>query len=180
MYSALTLSALTQECQSHLKNSLAKVLEHPAAKAVLDGLLLGMQELICANAERKSFGIRGDSTNSHYEDTSPDALWSWELFNPSLLPQGLQRQALAQRASYALTGSKSRALERLLGAIDRAATVERDLPKILEEYERYTKVVRKESQQAQLNIQREQAQRDKERAEREKLEQKEQERQAKE
>ena len=49
-------------------------------------MLPALSELICSNAERKSYGIRSKESII-YEDESEDALWCWELFNTSLLPQ---------------------------------------------------------------------------------------------
>ncbi len=105
----------------------------------------GLSEIISANAERKSYGIR-DKDSILYEDTNPDALWYWELFNTTFLPLNLQKSVLSQRQTRYFLGSKTKSLERLIQAIDKATSLEKDLPKILEEYERYNKAVRKESQ----------------------------------
>lgn len=40
---------------------------------------------------------------------------------------------------------KVKSLEKLIQLIDRAILVEKDLPRIVEEYEKYNKVVRKEN-----------------------------------
>jgi hypothetical protein len=47
---------------------------------------INMQELICANAERKSYGVRPKDAIL-YEDETVNALWCWEITNISLLPQ---------------------------------------------------------------------------------------------
>lgn len=44
-----------------------------------------LSDLLCSNAERKSYGIR-DKDSILYECESFDALWSWELTNTLLLP----------------------------------------------------------------------------------------------
>jgi hypothetical protein len=49
--------------------------------------------------------------------------------------------------------------------IDKAISVEKDLPKIIEEFEKYNKVVRKENQAIQLNIVKELQMKEKEKAE---------------
>ena len=48
--------------------------------------------------------------------------------------------------------SKSKALDKLIRLIDKANSIERDLPRIVEEYEKYNKIVRKENTAAQANL----------------------------
>lgn len=101
-------------------------------------------DLILSFAERKSFGVR--SKDSHlYEDESPDGLWHWELKNTSLLSQNVQRNLQAVRAQRAMLGQKIKCLEKLISLIDKATSCERDLPRIVEEYDKYNKVIRKEN-----------------------------------
>ena len=57
--------------------------------------------------------------------------------------------------------------------IDKATSVEKDLPRIVEEYDKYNKVVRKEIAAIQENLLKEKQQREKERAEKERQEAKE-------
>ena len=58
-----------------------------------------------------------------------------------------------------------KSLDRLISLIDKAISVEKDLPKIIEEFEKYNKVVRKENQAIQLNIVKELQMKEKEKAE---------------
>ncbi len=43
-------------------------------------------------------------------------------------------------------------MEKLIQLIDKAASVERDLPRIVEEYDKYNKVLRKENAAIQANM----------------------------
>lgn len=52
----------------------------------------------------------------------------------------------------ASVSAKTKALDKLIRLIDKAASVEQDLPRIVEEYEKYNKIVRKESAAAQANL----------------------------
>jgi hypothetical protein len=47
---------------------------------------------------------------------------------------------------------KVKCMEKLIQLIDKAASVERDLPRIVEEYDKYNKVLRKENAAIQANI----------------------------
>lgn len=107
-------------------------------------LLPGLPDLICTNAERKSYGIRSKDSIL-YEDESEEALWYWELFNTSLLPQDYLKNLLFIRSQRSMLGQKIKSLEKLLSLIDKATSVEKDIPRIVEEYEKYNKVVRKEN-----------------------------------
>lgn len=49
-----------------------------------------MDELICTNAERKSYGIK-DKLAVIYECESKEALWHWEMTNTLFLPLNLQK-----------------------------------------------------------------------------------------
>lgn len=42
-------------------------------------------------------------------------------------------------------GQKIKCLEKLISLIDKATSCERDLPRIVEEYDKYNKVIRKEN-----------------------------------
>jgi len=44
-----------------------------------------------------------------------------------------------------MTKEKVKSLDKLIQLIDKASSVEKDLPRIVEEYDRYNKVVRKET-----------------------------------
>lgn len=54
-----------------------------------------------------------------------------------------------------MLGSKIKCLDKLITLIDKATSVEKDLPKIVEEYDKYNKVVRKENAAIQENLVRE-------------------------
>ena len=84
------------------------------------------------------------------------------------------------RDQRALVKDKVKSLERLLSLIDKATSVEKDLPRIVEEYDKYNKALRKETIAIQESMLKEQQLREKERAERERIEAKERERLAKE
>jgi hypothetical protein len=107
-------------------------------------LLPGLSDLICTNAERKSYGIRSKDSIL-YEDESEDALWYWELFNTTLLPQTYLKNLQYIRSQRSMLGQKIKSLEKLVSLIDKATSVEKDLPRIVEEYDKYNKVIRKEN-----------------------------------
>lgn len=44
-----------------------------------------------------------------------------------------------------MQGQKIKSLEKLVSLIDKATSVEKDLPRIVEEYDKYNKVIRKEN-----------------------------------
>jgi hypothetical protein len=44
-----------------------------------------------------------------------------------------------------MVSQKIKSLEKLISLIDKATSVEKDLPRIVEEYDKYLKVVRKEN-----------------------------------
>jgi hypothetical protein len=44
-----------------------------------------------------------------------------------------------------MVSQKIKSLEKLISLIDKATSVEKDLPRIVEEYDKYFKVVRKEN-----------------------------------
>lgn len=44
-----------------------------------------------------------------------------------------------------MVGQKIKSLEKLISLIDKATSVEKDLPRIVEEYDKYNKVIRKEN-----------------------------------
>ena len=111
----------------------------------------GLPDIICSNAERKFYGVK-DKDAITYIDESPNALWNWELTNSSLLPLTTQKQNLASRNILSAIASKSKALDKLIRLIDKANSIERDLPRIVEEYEKYNKIVRKENTAAQANL----------------------------
>lgn len=54
-------------------------------QSILDEIMKGLSDIICSNAERKSYGVKEKDAIT-YLDESPNALWSWELTNSSLLP----------------------------------------------------------------------------------------------
>jgi hypothetical protein len=98
---------------------------------------------LCHIAERRSYGLRSKDSIL-YDDDSEDALFFWELSNTALLPAHLQRNLGYARAQRATVREKVRSLDKLIGMIERASSVEKDVPRIVEEYERYNRVVRKE------------------------------------
>ena len=65
--------------------------------------LINLSELICTNAERKSYGIKAKDANLH-DDESDNALWFWELTNISLLSQRLQKNSQQERSQRAMLG----------------------------------------------------------------------------
>jgi hypothetical protein len=107
-------------------------------------LLPGLSDLICTNAERKSYGIRSKDSIL-YEDESEDGLWYWELFNTTLLPQTYLKNLQYIRSQRSMLGQKIKSLEKLISLIVKATSVEKDLPRIVEEYDKYNKVIRKEN-----------------------------------
>ena len=117
---------------------------NPSLSSTLSDLLPCLPELICTNAERKSYGVRSKDSVL-YTDDSLDSLWRWELTNTSLLPLLLQRNLLSIRGQRLMLGSKIKSLDKLISLIDKASSVEKDLPRIVEEYDKYNKVVRKEN-----------------------------------
>ena len=44
-----------------------------------------------------------------------------------------------------MIGSKVRSLDKLINLIDKATSLDKDLPRIVEEFDKYNKVVRKEN-----------------------------------
>lgn len=121
-----------------------------------------LADVICLYAERKSYGLKHKDAVTYLDEQS-DALWQWELTNISLLSPVLQRTILATRANLNSISAKSKALDKLIRLIEKAASVEQDLPRIVEEYEKYNKIVRKESAAAQANLQKELKDKDKDR-----------------
>lgn len=121
-----------------------------------------LADVICLYAERKSYGLKHKDAVTYLDEQS-DALWQWELTNISLLSPILQRNILVTRASLNSISAKSKALDKLIRLIEKAASVEQDLPRIVEEYEKYNKIVRKESAAAQANLQKELKEKDKDR-----------------
>ena len=75
-YSPLNLDKLTYKCQNLIQEKL-KNLEVFSDHSPED-LLRGLQDLICTNAERKSYGIRCKESIL-YEDESPEAMYFWEI-----------------------------------------------------------------------------------------------------
>ena len=67
------MPALTEICTGTLSTKLNLVLPSEP-----------LSDLICTNAERKSYGIR-PKESLLYEDNTPEALYSWEVTNLSLL-----------------------------------------------------------------------------------------------
>jgi len=124
--------------------------------------LKSLADVICLYAERKSYGLKHKDAVTYLDEQS-DALWQWELTNISLLSPVLQRTILATRANLNSISAKSKALDKLIRLIEKAASVEQDLPRIVEEYEKYNKIVRKESAAAQANLQKELKDKDKDR-----------------
>ena len=51
---------------------------------------ISIKDLICINAERKSYGLRSKESIL-YEDEQRNAYWSWEITNTSLLPMNVQK-----------------------------------------------------------------------------------------
>jgi len=49
-----------------------------------------------------------------------------------------------------------KSLERLISLIDKSTSVDKDLPRIVEEYDKYNKVIRKETAAIQANLLKEQ------------------------
>lgn len=76
----MNLSKLVNVCKEQLIKQLISEDELKKALANFD-----LSDLLCSNAERKSYGIR-DKDSILYECESFDALWSWELTNTLLLP----------------------------------------------------------------------------------------------
>jgi uncharacterized protein YlxW (UPF0749 family) len=109
--------------------------------------IIDFSDLICSNAERKSYGVR-NKDSILYEDESEDALWSWEITNTLLLPASMQKTVNSIRNSKQSLHSKIKSLDKLITSIDKA-TQEKDLAKVVEDYEKYNKVVRKENALAQ-------------------------------
>ena len=72
-------------------------------------------------------------------------------------------------------GQKIRALDKVIQTIERAC-VEKDLPRVIEQVEKYNQVLRKENAQKQKDMQREQLLKEKESKERERVEAREKER----
>lgn len=104
---------------------------------------LNLRDLICCNAERKTYGIKAKDAIL-YEDESPTALWCWEISNTLLLPAHLQKSLPNVRLQKASTSQKIKSLDKMLSIIEKART-EKDIPRIVEEYEKYNKVLRKEN-----------------------------------
>lgn len=129
---------------------------------ILEEILKSLADVICLYAERKSYGLKHKDAVTYLDEQS-DALWQWELTNISLLSPVLQRTILATRANLNSISAKSKALDKLIRLIEKAASVEQDLPRIVEEYEKYNKIVRKESAAAQANLQKELKEKDKDR-----------------
>jgi hypothetical protein len=55
-----------------------------------------------------------------------------------------------------MLGQKIKSLEKLISLIDKATSVEKDLHRIVEEYDKYNKVIRKENAAVQQNLIKEQ------------------------
>lgn len=68
-----------------------------------------------------------------------------------------------------MLGTKIKSLEKLISLIDKAVSVDKDIPRILEEHEKYLKVLRKENAASQQLLLKDQTQKEKERVEKEKL-----------
>lgn len=138
----------------------------PSLHPILEEILKGLADVICSNAERKSYGVKHKDAVT-YLDEHPDALWYWEITNIGLLSPALQKSILVTRAALTTIAAKTKALDKLIRLIEKAASVEQDLPRIVEEYEKYNKVVRKETAAAQANLQRELKEKEKDRLQRE-------------
>jgi hypothetical protein len=83
--SCLPLKALSEICLSTLQSIFSDMpsLNNESLLRSFSNL----SDLICTNAERKSFGVRDKSSLSTviYDCDSRDALWFWELSNPLVL-----------------------------------------------------------------------------------------------
>ena len=60
------------------------------------------------------------------------------------------------RDQRALVRDKVKSLERLISLIDKSTSVEKDLPRIVEEFDKYNKVLRKETAAIHDNMLKEQ------------------------
>jgi hypothetical protein len=143
------LKPLTDLCHSYLSTSLNDLTS--AARHVLDSLLTNLGDFICQSAERRSYGVRSKESIL-YEDESEDALWFWEVSNVGVLSASLQKNLLYIRQQRATIRDKVKCLEKLIQLIDKATSVEKDLPRIVEEFDKYNKVLRKENAAIQANI----------------------------
>ena len=63
----------------------------------------------------------------------------------NLLSASLQKNIQFIRQQRATIREKVKCLEKLIQLIDKAVSVERDLPRIVEEFDKYNKVLRKEN-----------------------------------
>jgi len=69
-----------------------------------------------------------------------------------VLSASLQKNLLYIRQQRATIRDKVKCLEKLILLIDKATSVEKDLPRIVEEFDKYNKVLRKENAAIQANI----------------------------
>ncbi|TNV71357.1 hypothetical protein FGO68_gene12227 [Halteria grandinella] len=166
--SPLNLEKLASSCYNFLNERLSPSIS-AQDQPIFAQVLKLLTDFVSQCAERKSYGIKSKDAIL-YIDESADALWHWELFNFSFLPASLQQDIVFIRSQRATLFSKAKSLAKLLTLIDKAASYENDLPRIIEEYEKYNKIVRKENAQMQQQAQKEAQQREKERIEREKAE----------
>lgn len=68
-----------------------------------------------------------------------------------------------------MLGTKIKSLEKLISLIGKAVSVDKDIPRIVEEHEKYLKVLRKENAATQQLLLKDQTQKEKERVEKERL-----------
>lgn len=160
--SSLPLSQLVQDCESKLKN----IHESCGTKILSQDL----EEFIKINAERKVYGNPQECSDV-LNDTSPEALYCWEIVNTSLMDGIVLKDVNLMRTSRTLISDKIKIIAKIIALIDNATKL-KHLEKIESEKEKLVKAERKETSHAQKVFQRLQQIEEKEHKEMERLEKK--------
>lgn len=160
--SSLPLSQLVQDCESKLKN----IHESCGTKILSQDL----EEFIKINAERKVYGNPQECSDV-LNDTSPEALYCWEIVNTSLMDGIVLKDVNLMRTSRTLISDKIKIIAKIIALIDNATKL-KHLEKIESEKEKLVKAERKETSHAQKVFQRLQQIEEKEHKEMERLERK--------
>ena len=160
--SSSPLSGLVEECM----NKLLSIDSIDTSKLNT----LNLEEFITTNAERKVYG-KAPECEDMLNDTTPEALYCWEVVNTSLIDGITSKDVGIVRMSRGLIADKIKSLNKLVKLLARA-TKAKDLERIQAEKEKLEKTERKETAHLQKEVQRLQQLREKEEKEAQKLEKK--------
>ncbi|CAI2374825.1 unnamed protein product [Moneuplotes crassus] len=142
--SSLPLQELVRKCIQ----TLAQLGEEVSSKVKAEDF----ETFIKENSERKIYGKLAD-TNDTLNDATPESLYCWEIVNTALMDGAVVKDINLVRASRGFIGDKIRSLTKLIKLINKA-TKDKDLEKIQNEKEKFSKIDKKETAHAQKVTQR--------------------------